>query len=103
MVDGYGGALYNKLIYYLKHGGMAFMWIAKDWQDYELLDCGGGEKLERWDKQILVRPDPQAIWETDHRDRRWKTANARYSRSSTGGGHWDKSKLPGAGPSTIRS
>ena len=85
MVDGYGGALYNKLIYYLKHGGMAFMWIAKDWQDYELLDCGGGEKLERWDKQILVRPDPQAIWETDHRDRRWKTANARYSRSSTGG------------------
>ena len=98
MVDGYGGALYNKLIYYLKHGGMAFMWIAKDWQDYELLDCGGGEKLERWDKQILVRPDPQAIWETDHRDRRWKTANARYSRSSTGGGHWDKSKLPESWP-----
>ena len=98
MVDGYGGALYNKLIYYLKHGGMAFMWIAKDWQDYELLDCGGGEKLERWDKQILVRPDPQAIWETDRRDRRWKTANARYSRSSTGGGHWDKSKLPESWP-----
>ena len=98
MVDGYGGALYNKLIYYLIHGGTAFMWIAKDWQDYELLDCGGGEKLERWDKQILVRPDPQAIWETDRRDRRWKTANARYSRSSTGGGHWDKSKLPESWP-----
>ena len=74
------------------------MWIADQWQDYELLDCGGGEKLERWDKQILVRPDPQAIWETDHRDRRWKTANARYSRSSTGGGHWDKSKLPESWP-----
>ena len=59
---------------------------------------GGGEKLERWDKQILVRPDPQAIWETDRRDRRWKTANARYSRSSTGGGHWDKSKLPESWP-----
>ena len=73
---------------------MAFMWITKDWQDYELLDCGGGEKLERWDQQILVRPDPQAIWDTDRRDRRWKTANARYSRSSTGGGHWDKGKLP---------
>ena len=43
------------------------MWIADQWQDYELLDCGGGEKLERWDKQYLVRPDPQAIWETDHR------------------------------------
>ena len=42
------------------------MWIANDWQDYELLDCGGGEKLERWDKQFLVRPDPQAIWETPH-------------------------------------
>ena len=40
------------------------MWIAKDWKDYELLDCGGGEKLERWDRQVLVRPDPQAIWET---------------------------------------
>ena len=40
------------------------MWIADGWKDYELLDCGGGEKLERWDKQILVRPDPQAIWET---------------------------------------
>lgn len=43
------------------------MWIADGWKDYELLDCGGGEKLERWDKQILVRPDPQAIWETDHK------------------------------------
>ena len=74
------------------------MWITKDWQDYELLDCGGGEKLERWDQQILVRPDPQAIWDTDRRDRRWKTANARYSRSSTGGGHWDKGKLPESWP-----
>ena len=43
------------------------MWIADGWKDYELLDCGGGEKLERWGQQILVRPDPQAIWETDHR------------------------------------
>ena len=74
------------------------MWITKDWQDYELLDCGGGEKLERWDQQILVRPDPQAIWDTDRRHRRWKTANARYSRSSTGGGHWDKGKLPESWP-----
>ena len=43
------------------------MWIADGWEDYELLDCGGGEKLERWGKQILVRPDPQAIWETPRR------------------------------------
>ena len=70
------------------------MWIAKDWKDYELLDCGGGEKLERWDRQILVRPDPQAIWETDKGTRLWRGATGRYSRSSSGGGHWDKGKLP---------
>ena len=70
------------------------MWIADGWKDYELLDCGGGEKLERWGDQILVRPDPQAIWESDRKNRGWRTANARYSRSSTGGGHWDKGKLP---------
>ena len=55
------------------------MWIADGWKDYELLDCGGGEKLERWGKQILVRPDPQAIWETAHRTTaRWRMADARY-------------------------
>ena len=57
------------------------MWIADQWQDYELLDCGGGEKLERWDKQFLVRPDPQAIWETPHKNPAWRRANARYLRS----------------------
>ena len=41
------------------------MWIADQWQDYELLDCGGGRRLERWGKQILVRPDPQAIWQPE--------------------------------------
>ena len=70
------------------------MWIADQWQDYELLDCGGGEKLERWDKQFLVRPDPQAIWETPHKNPAWKRANARYLRSQTGGGHWEKKALP---------
>ena len=74
------------------------MWIADGWKDYELLDCGGGEKLERWDKQILVRPDPQAIWETDHSHPGWRRANGRYSRSSSGGGHWDKGKLPESWP-----
>ena len=57
------------------------MWIADGWKDYELLDCGGGEKLERWGQQILVRPDPQAIWETDHRHPGWRQANARYFAS----------------------
>ena len=70
------------------------MWIADGWEDYELLDCGGGEKLERWGKQILVRPDPQAIWETPHTNRGWRNAQGRYYRSSSGGGHWDKEKLP---------
>ena len=71
------------------------MWIAGQWQDYELLDCGGGEKLERWDKQYLVRPDPQAIWETPRRLPEWKRANARYLRSQTGGGHWEKKAKDG--------
>ena len=70
------------------------MWIAKDWKDYRLLDCGGGEKLESWAGQILVRPDPQAIWETPHTNAGWKRSNARYHRSSSGGGHWEKGDLP---------
>ena len=74
------------------------MWIADGWKDYELLDCGSGEKLERWGQQILVRPDPQAIWESERTHRGWRTANARYSRSNTGGGHWDKKKLPESWP-----
>ena len=70
------------------------MWIADKWRDYELLDCGGGEKLERWDRQLLVRPDPQAIWETPRRNPAWKRADGRYLRSQTGGGHWEKKALP---------
>ena len=78
------------------------MWIADQWQNYELLDCGGGEKLERWDKQYLVRPDPQAIWETPRRLPEWKRANARYLRSQTGGGHWEKRLCRKAGRCIIR-
>ncbi len=69
------------------------MWIADGWKDYELLDCGGGEKLERWGSQILVRPDPQAIWETPRTNRGWNAAQGRYHRSASGGGHWDKERL----------
>ena len=96
-LDGGGVPMYNKLIYYL-YGGHGAMWIADGWQDYELLSCGGGEKLERWGRQILVRPDPQAIWEADKRSKLWRQANARYSRSSTGGGHWEKNDLPQSWP-----
>lgn len=70
------------------------MWLAENWKDYELIDCGGGEKLERWGKYILVRPDPQAIWNTPRTDPRWKRHDARYARSSTGGGQWAKKVLP---------
>ena len=40
------------------------MWIADGWKDYEVLDTSGGEKLERWGDYLLVRPDPQVIWNT---------------------------------------
>ena len=66
------------------------MWIAENWKDYELLDCGDGEKLERWGRQILVRPDPQAIWEAPRRSSAWQNPDARYLRSNTGGGHWER-------------
>ena len=70
------------------------MWVSDKWRDYELIDCSEGEKLERWGSYTLVRPDPQAIWKTPRRDRRWNTADGRYSRSHSGGGSWDKKKLP---------
>ncbi len=72
------------------------MWIAEGWKDYELLDCGGGEKLERWGDKLLVRPDPQAIWNTRRRHAGWKRPDGRYLRSSSGGGSWEKGRLPGA-------
>jgi len=70
------------------------MWVADGWKDYELLDCGGGEKLERWGTRILVRPDPQAIWTTPQLNAGWRRPVGRYHRTSTGGGHWDKGRLP---------
>jgi Predicted SAM-dependent methyltransferases len=65
------------------------MLIAGDWKDYELIDTGGGEKLERWGKYILRRPDPQAIWPVIGNDKAWATADAHYHRSSSGGGNWE--------------
>jgi 23S rRNA (cytosine1962-C5)-methyltransferase len=70
------------------------MWIADQWKDYELIDCGGGEKLERWGHEILVRPDPQAIWNTPRTNRGWKRNDGKYLRAKTGGGHWQKDSLP---------
>ena len=70
------------------------MWVAGGWKDYELLDCGGGEKLERWGNKLLVRPDPQAIWTTPRLPAGWRHPDGRYLRSHTGGGRWEKAKLP---------
>ncbi len=70
------------------------MWISDQWQDFELIDCSKGEKLERWGKFYLVRPDPQAIWDTPRRNVHWNDRDARYRRSETGGGSWDKGRLP---------
>ena len=70
------------------------MWIADNWKDYEVIDCSGGEKLERWGKYILVRPDPQVIWDTERTDRRWNHKNGHYHRSSKGGGEWEFFNLP---------
>ena len=61
------------------------MWLADNWKDYEVLDTSAGEKLERWGKYILVRPDPQVIWNTPKDDPLWRKYDARYARSSTGG------------------
>ncbi|MCD7982585.1 MAG: class I SAM-dependent methyltransferase [Clostridiales bacterium] len=70
------------------------MWIADNWKDYEVIDCSNGEKLERWGSCILVRPDPQVIWDTPKTHPGWKKRNAHYHRSSRGGGEWEFFDLP---------
>ena len=70
------------------------MWIADQWKDYEVIDTSNGEKLERWGKYILVRPDPQVIWNTPRKDPRWKKKNGHYHRSAKGGGEWEFFDLP---------
>ncbi|MBN1522080.1 MAG: class I SAM-dependent methyltransferase [Candidatus Aureabacteria bacterium] len=64
--------------------------IAKDWTDYELIDAGEGERLERWGKYIFVRPDPQVIWPRVKNSKLWEAPHAKYFRSSRGGGRWEK-------------
>ena len=69
--------------------------ISNNWEDYEILDMANGEKLERWGNIYLVRPDPQIIWKDKSFPEKWNKANARYNRSSSGGGGWNyKKKLP---------
>ena len=66
------------------------MVVAQNWEEYELIDAGEGEKLERWGEYILRRPDPQAIWTKNPSCQKdWESAASIYNRSSTGGGSWD--------------
>lgn len=70
------------------------MWIADNWKDYEVIDTSGGEKLERWGDYILVRPDPQVLWNTPKKAYGWKHKNGHYHRSNKGGGEWEFFDLP---------
>jgi SAM-dependent methyltransferase family protein len=70
------------------------MFVAKNWKDYEVIDCSKGEKLERWGKYILCRPDPQVIWQSEKKNPFWKKLNGHYHRSKAGGGDWEFFSLP---------
>lgn len=71
------------------------MFLSDKWEDYELIDASGGEKLERWGDVVLLRPDPQIVWKINSKPKIWKSADARYVRSKTGGGRWQTyKKLP---------
>ncbi len=68
------------------------MRTVEGFNDYELIDADSGERLERWGDIILIRPDPQVIWQGERKDKRWRDANAIYHRSNSGGGYWEKLK-----------
>jgi len=70
------------------------MWLAKDWQDYTIIDTSSGEKLEMWGKYSLIRPDPQVIWKSEKKHPLWTRADASYKRSRSGGGAWNENRLP---------
>ena len=73
------------------------MRIADEWRDYELIDCSYGEKLERWTREVLIRPDPQVIWHSERNHRLWAQPSAKYNRSKSGGGKWQFFKrMPGS-------
>ena len=73
---------------------LIIMWIADGWKEYEVIDTSKGEKLERWGDYLLVRPDPQVIWDTPRKNRGRKHMNGHYHRSSRGGGEWEFFDLP---------
>ena len=70
------------------------MLVADRWKEYSVIDTSGGEKLEDFGGYLLIRPDPQVIWDTERRHRGWKKPNAHYHRSQKGGGSWEFFDLP---------
>lgn len=68
------------------------MILANDWKDYELIDCSNGEKLERWGNILLLRPDPQIIWDNGNLVQKYQNINSHYHRSNKGGGSWENLK-----------
>lgn len=71
------------------------MKLASDWKDYQVIATGDGEKLEKWGKYVLLRPDPQVIWHAQQDLKKYKKLDAHYIRSSSGGGQWNYiNKLP---------
>ncbi|MBS1474121.1 MAG: methyltransferase domain-containing protein [Massilimaliae sp.] len=68
------------------------MRATRDWKDYRIIDTSNGEKLENWGGVLLIRPDPQIIWDTPRENPSWNRASGHYIRSSKGGGHWDFQK-----------
>ncbi len=71
------------------------MIVANNWKDYKIIDMADGQKLERWGKITLSRPDPQIIWKDKLFPEEWEKAYAIYRRSKKGGGKWEyKKNLP---------
>jgi len=79
------------------------MWIANNWSDYQVIDTSAGEKLERWGEYLLVRPDPQVIWDTPKEENGWRKMNGHYHRSAKGGGEWEFFDLPQQWPIDYKS
>ena len=70
------------------------IFTADKWKDYELIDCSDGQRLERWGKVVMIRPDPQVIWQGRRESPLWDRASGIYKRSSSGGGAWVKNEMP---------
>jgi 23S rRNA (cytosine1962-C5)-methyltransferase len=61
-----------------------------DWEEYQLLDSGDGNKLERYGPYRLIRPEPEAVWHPARPAKDWKSAHAVFKPSAEEmGGHWE--------------